>query len=233
MRNNDFNYKEMDPFGYACPLGSHARRLNPRDTTHYMNRRRMIRRGGRPAAHRGPAHQHLLDVELSPESQRDPAEIYNRFSTIIEMRNVAWPAYQTPEYDAANFLQAIAGTLKLFHRSTLSFQAWSSMAAIARSMAALRVITNENCAPCRTHAATTARLPYAESPRTRSGRWLRRRGRCRSLGRPCARHPARVGAPGPPPRPGSHRSRTRSADRGGQRGQSFAQDCVPAILVCP
>ncbi len=44
MRNNDFNYKEMDPFGYACPLGSHARRLNPRDTAHYMNRRRMIRR---------------------------------------------------------------------------------------------------------------------------------------------------------------------------------------------
>ncbi|KUH98782.1 peroxidase [Mycolicibacterium acapulense] len=45
MRNNDFNYKQMDPFGYACPLGSHARRLNPRDTAHYMNRRRMIRRG--------------------------------------------------------------------------------------------------------------------------------------------------------------------------------------------
>lgn len=45
MRNNDFNYKEMDPLGYACPLGSHARLLNPRDTAHYMNRRRMIRRG--------------------------------------------------------------------------------------------------------------------------------------------------------------------------------------------
>lgn len=45
LRNNDFNYKNMDPFGYACPLGSHARRLNPRDTGHYMNRRRMIRRG--------------------------------------------------------------------------------------------------------------------------------------------------------------------------------------------
>jgi Dyp-type peroxidase family len=45
MRNNEFNYKEMDPHGYACPLGSHARRLNPRDTAHYMNRRRMIRRG--------------------------------------------------------------------------------------------------------------------------------------------------------------------------------------------
>jgi Dyp-type peroxidase family len=45
VRNNDFNYKEMDPHGYACPLGSHARRLNPRDSAHYMNRHRMIRRG--------------------------------------------------------------------------------------------------------------------------------------------------------------------------------------------
>jgi deferrochelatase/peroxidase EfeB len=32
QRNNDFNYKEMDPQGYAVPLGSHARRMNPRDT---------------------------------------------------------------------------------------------------------------------------------------------------------------------------------------------------------
>ncbi|WP_327098352.1 peroxidase [Nocardia vinacea] len=45
MRNNDFNYKEMDPHGYAVPLGAHARRLNPRDTAVNMNRRRMIRRG--------------------------------------------------------------------------------------------------------------------------------------------------------------------------------------------
>jgi Dyp-type peroxidase family len=44
-RNNDFDYGQMDPFGYACPLGAHARRLNPRDTAHNMNRRRMIRRG--------------------------------------------------------------------------------------------------------------------------------------------------------------------------------------------
>ena len=32
QRNNDFNYKEMDPHGYAVPLGSHMRRMNPRDT---------------------------------------------------------------------------------------------------------------------------------------------------------------------------------------------------------
>jgi Dyp-type peroxidase family len=45
QRNNDFNYKQMDPHGYAVPLGSHMRRMNPRDTAANMNRRRMIRRG--------------------------------------------------------------------------------------------------------------------------------------------------------------------------------------------
>jgi deferrochelatase/peroxidase EfeB len=45
QRNNDFNYKEMDPHGYAVPLGSHMRRMNPRDTAANINRRRMIRRG--------------------------------------------------------------------------------------------------------------------------------------------------------------------------------------------
>jgi Dyp-type peroxidase family len=45
-RSNDFNYREMDPHGYACPLGSHIRRMNPRDTAHNIERRRMIRRGG-------------------------------------------------------------------------------------------------------------------------------------------------------------------------------------------
>ncbi|MET8425560.1 hypothetical protein [Nocardia sp. NPDC004860] len=56
------------------------------------------------------------------EAQRDPAEIYNRFSTMTEVRNVTWPAYETPEYDKDHFLQGIAGTLELFHRSTLDFQ---------------------------------------------------------------------------------------------------------------
>lgn len=45
-RNNDFSYAQMDPHGYAVPLGSHIRRMNPRDTAANMNRRRMIRRGG-------------------------------------------------------------------------------------------------------------------------------------------------------------------------------------------
>ncbi len=50
-RNNDFDYKEKDPHGYAVPLGSHIRRMNPRDTGHNMNRRRMIRRGATYGPH--------------------------------------------------------------------------------------------------------------------------------------------------------------------------------------
>ena len=46
QRTNDFNYGKMDPYGYACPVGSHIRRMNPRDTAENMQRRKMIRRGG-------------------------------------------------------------------------------------------------------------------------------------------------------------------------------------------
>jgi deferrochelatase/peroxidase EfeB len=46
QRNNAFTYRDMDPHGYACPLGAHIRRMNPRDTAVNMNRRKMIRRGG-------------------------------------------------------------------------------------------------------------------------------------------------------------------------------------------
>ncbi len=46
QRNNNFNYAEMDPQGYAVPLGSHIRRMNPRDTGVNVRRRKMIRRGG-------------------------------------------------------------------------------------------------------------------------------------------------------------------------------------------
>jgi len=50
-RNNDFNYKDTDPHGYAVPLGAHIRRMNPRDTAANMNRRRMIRRGATYGPH--------------------------------------------------------------------------------------------------------------------------------------------------------------------------------------
>ena len=46
QRTNDFNYGKADPHGYACPLGAHIRRMNPRDTAVSMQRRKMIRRGG-------------------------------------------------------------------------------------------------------------------------------------------------------------------------------------------
>ena len=56
------------------------------------------------------------------ESNRDVTEMDNRFSTMTEVRRVAWPSYETKDWDVMNFLQGIAGTLELFHRSTLSFQ---------------------------------------------------------------------------------------------------------------
>ena len=52
QRNNDFNYKQMDPLGYAVPLSSHIRRMNPRPTRlQASNRRRMIRRGATYGPH--------------------------------------------------------------------------------------------------------------------------------------------------------------------------------------
>jgi hypothetical protein len=56
------------------------------------------------------------------EAQRDPADLDNRFSTMTEVRTVLWPAYEKPEWSAAQFPQGIAGTLELFHRSTVDFQ---------------------------------------------------------------------------------------------------------------
>jgi hypothetical protein len=56
------------------------------------------------------------------EAQRDIAGIENRFSTMTEVRNVIWPAYETPDWSKDQFLQGIAGTLELFHRSALRFQ---------------------------------------------------------------------------------------------------------------
>ena len=56
------------------------------------------------------------------ESQRDLEALDNRFSTMTEVRRAAWPEYEAPEWGEANFLQGIAGTLELFHRSTLAFQ---------------------------------------------------------------------------------------------------------------
>src|SRR5262245_47704095 len=56
------------------------------------------------------------------ESQRDPAALDNRYSTMTEVRKVVWPQYETPEWSSSQFLQGIAGTLELFHRSAISFQ---------------------------------------------------------------------------------------------------------------
>jgi hypothetical protein len=56
------------------------------------------------------------------EANRNVTELDNRFSTMTEVRRVAWPDYETMEYSEKMFLQGIAGTLELFHLSLLRFQ---------------------------------------------------------------------------------------------------------------
>ena len=56
------------------------------------------------------------------ESNRDVTELDNRFSTMTEVRRVAWPKYESLEFSEKAFLQGIAGTLELFHLSLVRFQ---------------------------------------------------------------------------------------------------------------
>ena len=92
------------------------------------------------------------------ESQRDPAAMENRFSTMTEVRNVLWPHYETPEYSAAQFLQGIAGTLELFHRSTLSFQK------VAGEVTGLLLCSSASTRPATSYQSTNGFWPT----RTRS-----------------------------------------------------------------
>src|SRR5678815_4158418 len=56
------------------------------------------------------------------EAGRNPAELDNRFSTMTEVRRVAWPAYEAPQWsDPMQFQQGISGALSFsFGRSRLS-----------------------------------------------------------------------------------------------------------------
>jgi hypothetical protein len=56
------------------------------------------------------------------EANRDIHQLDNRFSTMAEVRRSSWPNFEAAEWDKMNFLQGIAGTLELFHRSTIRFQ---------------------------------------------------------------------------------------------------------------
>lgn len=56
------------------------------------------------------------------EANRDVTELDNRFSTMTEVRRVAWPAYESEAFSDRMFLQGIDGTLELFHLSLVNFQ---------------------------------------------------------------------------------------------------------------
>jgi hypothetical protein len=57
------------------------------------------------------------------EAGRNPNELDNRFSTMTEVRRVAWPDYEAPEWsNPQQFQQGIAGSLELFFWAWAPFQ---------------------------------------------------------------------------------------------------------------
>src|SRR4051794_8986337 len=57
------------------------------------------------------------------ETGRDTAGLDNRFSTMTEVRRVAWPAYEGPEWSSPlRYPQGIAGALELFFQGWQPFQ---------------------------------------------------------------------------------------------------------------
>ena len=56
-------------------------------------------------------------------TSRDTSELDNRFSTMTEVRRVAWPSYEEPRWsDPLQFQQGIAGSLELFFWAFAPFQ---------------------------------------------------------------------------------------------------------------
>ena len=78
---NDFGYADIDPRGFACPLGAHVRRSNPRDSlisdhpksTNHVSSHRILRRGRSyeeqdPAG--GPKRQGLIFLAACADLER-------------------------------------------------------------------------------------------------------------------------------------------------------------------
>ena len=57
------------------------------------------------------------------EANRDLTEMDNRFSTMVEVRRVGWPAFEAPRFaDPLLFQRGIAGSLELFFLAWVPFQ---------------------------------------------------------------------------------------------------------------
>jgi hypothetical protein len=57
------------------------------------------------------------------EAGRNPSDLDNRFSTMTEVRRVAWPAYEAPQWsDPLQFQQGISGALELVFWAFAPFQ---------------------------------------------------------------------------------------------------------------
>lgn len=64
-----------------------------------------------------------LSWSYPAEAGADVARMDNRFSTMTEVRRVAWPAYEDPQFsDPMRFSQGVAGSLELFFWAFMQFQ---------------------------------------------------------------------------------------------------------------
>ncbi|MGQ5633730.1 MULTISPECIES: hypothetical protein [unclassified Streptomyces] len=81
---------------------------------------RHIRREYTPGAKRVSIY---VSWSYPAEAGRYATELDNRFSTMTEVRRVAWPAYEDPKWsDPYRFQQGIAGSLELFFWAWVPFQ---------------------------------------------------------------------------------------------------------------
>ena len=80
VAENDFGYRRDDPHGFRCPLGSHVRRANPRDSLATLgidsnraqqmaNRHRLLRRG-RPYKHSETKEEGIFFLALNANFER-------------------------------------------------------------------------------------------------------------------------------------------------------------------
>jgi hypothetical protein len=66
---------------------------------------------------------HLTSWSYPGEANRDPTEMDNRFSTMIEVRRVLWPEYESPQWaEPLRFQQGTAGSLEHFFWAWVKFQ---------------------------------------------------------------------------------------------------------------
>ena len=105
QRNNDFNYKQMDPHGYAVPLGSHIRRMPPGEMNPFIMLASGVGQLYSPDVGDGPFPEHYEPVE-SP--------VKNPFSKIQSSPCAqVWQSTEFDKYGKPDVFPIVATTYRV------------------------------------------------------------------------------------------------------------------------